>query len=111
MYFLPNAQTTKIKRLENISPVELSKYGVIGGGTMGAGICAAMLLSGKPVVMLERDEVALGVGMDRVKSILQTSLKRQVINDSLHDKILASFLGHPRISRLGRLRFDCRSCV
>ena len=42
--------------LRDVKPRKLAKAGVIGGGTMGAGIAAACLQAGLGVVLIERDE-------------------------------------------------------
>ena len=43
---------------------------MIGGGTMGAGIVTAALLAGRTVTMIERDEAALGRGIETVRGHL-----------------------------------------
>ena len=40
-------------------PRPIQSVGVVGGGTMGAGIAVALLSAGLSVVMVERDEAAL----------------------------------------------------
>ncbi len=91
--FFAQRQTTKIKRIENVSPLPLNICGVLGGGTMGAGICAAMLLSGKKAVMVERDKDTLDAGLNRVNSILQASLKRKIIGEDKFNHMQANLTG------------------
>ena len=45
-------------------PRPIQSVGVIGGGTMGAGIAVALLSAGLPVVMVERDDAALALRID-----------------------------------------------
>jgi 3-hydroxyacyl-CoA dehydrogenase len=71
----------------------LSHIGVVGGGTMGAGIAAAVLLSGLPVTMIERDAKALEAGQGRVIEILDGSLKRGKISPARHGELRAAFAG------------------
>lgn len=71
----------------------LFRIGVVGGGTMGAGIAAAALLSGLSVTMIERDADALAAGQDRVRCILDDSLKRGKISPARHADVLAAFAG------------------
>ncbi|EKD99078.1 MAG: hypothetical protein ACD_23C00145G0001, partial [uncultured bacterium] len=52
-----------------VLPRAISSVGVIGGGTMGSGICVALLDAGLSVVMLERDEKSLEAGLARVKKV------------------------------------------
>ena len=50
-------------------PRPLNKVGVVGGGTMGAGIAVALLSAGLPVVMVERDDAALAQGRSRIEKV------------------------------------------
>ena len=55
--------------------------GVVGGGTMGAGIAAACLLRGLDVTLLERDQASADAAQTRVSDILNGSAKRGLIPD------------------------------
>ena len=79
--FFAERQTAKIAELEGVEAAPIKSAGVIGGGTMGAGIAAAMLLSGLSVTMVERDEDAAKAGLERVHGILAASRKRGLIDD------------------------------
>lgn len=50
-------------------PRPVARVAVIGGGTMGAGIAAALLEADLQVVMLERDGSSLDAGLGRVRKI------------------------------------------
>ncbi len=78
--FFAERQTSKIERIRNVTPNPISKCGVLGGGTMGAGICAALLLSEKTVVLVEQNDAALAAALERIDAILQASLKRGLIS-------------------------------
>ncbi|MDF1804236.1 3-hydroxyacyl-CoA dehydrogenase [Thalassovita sp.] len=52
-------------------PAPITKIGVIGGGTMGAGIAVGMLNSGLSVHMIERDAPAVDAGKARVLDTLK----------------------------------------
>jgi hypothetical protein len=43
--------------------------GVIGGGTMGAGIAVSVLDAGLPVTMIERDDETLSRGLQNVEKV------------------------------------------
>jgi len=45
-----------------VEPRPLASVGVVGGGTMGAGIAVALLDAGLPVVVIERDAENLARG-------------------------------------------------
>lgn len=61
-------------------PVDLGRIGVIGGGTMGAGIATALLLAGSCVHLIERDAAAADIAKGRVAETIAASLKRGVIS-------------------------------
>jgi 3-hydroxyacyl-CoA dehydrogenase len=69
-------------------PADLSHVGVVGGGTMGAGIAVAVLLSGSAVSLLERDEAAVAAARQRVLEALQASAARGAITLSQVDDAL-----------------------
>ncbi|ADP18695.1 fatty acid oxidation complex subunit alpha 2 [Achromobacter xylosoxidans A8] len=52
-------------------PRPVQRAGVIGGGTMGAGIAVAMLDAGLDVVLIERDAASLQAGQERIDGVYQ----------------------------------------
>ncbi len=58
------------------SPWPVRTVGVVGGGTMGAGIAAASLLAGYAVRLVEGDEAALPAARERVEVILRGAVTR-----------------------------------
>src|SRR6266508_974779 len=56
--------------------VELDRVGVLGGGTMGAGIAHALLAAGIPVTLVESDATAMARAMDRVAASLDAAAAR-----------------------------------
>ncbi|MDT4830451.1 Fatty acid oxidation complex subunit alpha [compost metagenome] len=72
-------------------PRAVQQAGVVGGGTMGAGIAVAMLNAGLDVVLIERDAASLQAGLDRINSVYQ----RQVDSGKLDAAARAQ-----RLSRL-----------
>jgi 3-hydroxyacyl-CoA dehydrogenase len=69
--------------------VDLSHVGVIGGGTMGAGIATALLLAGSSVHLVERDEAATAAAAARVADTIAASVKRGVLSQPQADTALA----------------------
>lgn len=69
--------------------VDLSHVGVIGGGTMGAGIATALLLAGSSVHLVERDEAATAAAATRVADTIAASVKRGVLSQPQADTALA----------------------
>ncbi len=62
--------------LAGVEPLPLRKLGVVGGGTMGAGIAAALRDAGLPVVLIERDGEAVARGLGNLKGIFDGAVKR-----------------------------------
>jgi len=66
----------KVKEMATGTAREINKVGVIGGGTMGAGITVALMQSRIPVVMVERDQAAAENGQANVVCILDGGVQR-----------------------------------
>ena len=67
--FFAERAAAKSPETRSSRPRPVERAGVVGGGTMGAGIAVTLLDAGLPVTMIERDETALARGrasVDRV---------------------------------------------
>jgi 3-hydroxyacyl-CoA dehydrogenase len=67
--FFAEREVLKGPETKAAKPRPLQQVGVIGGGTMGAGIAVAMLDAGLHVTMIERDDAALALGRSRVEKV------------------------------------------
>lgn len=76
------------------TPRPFDTVGVVGGGTMGAGIAAAFLLAGLTVLLVERDGQAAQAAHERVSSILDQSAKRGIIDETARADIGNRFSAH-----------------
>lgn len=92
--FFAERKAAKLPELAQGTAREVSYVGVIGGGTMGAGIVAACLGAGLDVVLVERDRNALDAGLARVHTILERALKRGRISAQSCEAQLARLQGH-----------------
>ncbi|WP_374646326.1 3-hydroxyacyl-CoA dehydrogenase NAD-binding domain-containing protein [Tabrizicola sp.] len=63
-------------------PREIHSTAVIGGGTMGAGIAAALREAGLPVVLIERDAEAVERGLANLRSIFDGAVKRGKLTEA-----------------------------
>ena len=99
--FFAERATTKIGRIKNIEPRTLLKIGIIGGGTMGAGITAACLLAGYQVQTIELNTEAAEDSKSRVLSILNDSNKRGLISTKKHQQLTQNFAISARYDDLG----------
>ncbi|WP_112873890.1 3-hydroxyacyl-CoA dehydrogenase NAD-binding domain-containing protein [Paracoccus endophyticus] len=62
--------------LRDVAPLPLRRVGVVGGGTMGAGIAAALRDAGLPVVLIERDDAAVARGLANLTALFDGSVRR-----------------------------------
>lgn len=79
--------------LAGITPREIRSAAVIGGGTMGAGIAAALRDAGLPVVLIERDATAVERGLANVRAIYDGSVKRGRLTQEVADQRMAGVTG------------------
>ncbi|MEL7429984.1 MAG: 3-hydroxyacyl-CoA dehydrogenase NAD-binding domain-containing protein, partial [Pseudomonadota bacterium] len=89
--FFAERQTSKIEKLDGIEPLSIEVCGVIGGGTMGAGIASAMLLAGLKVVMIEQNDEAASAGAARVIKTLEGAAARGLLDSNELDKTVEAF--------------------
>ena len=68
---------------------DLNSIGVIGGGTMGAGIATACLLAGLPVTLIETAQDALDRATKTITANLDGAVKRGKLGADNHAKTLA----------------------
>lgn len=76
-------------------PVDLQRIGVVGGGTMGAGIATALLLSGSEVQLLERDAISAEAARSRVGEMLDASVARGAVTHQAADQAVKRLAASP----------------
>ncbi|HWL55194.1 MAG TPA: 3-hydroxyacyl-CoA dehydrogenase NAD-binding domain-containing protein, partial [Paracoccus sp. (in: a-proteobacteria)] len=79
--------------LRNAEPLPLRSVGVIGGGTMGAGIIAALRQAGLPVTLIERDDEAVTRGLANVSGIFAGGVKRGKLTEDRAAALIAGVTG------------------
>ncbi|MFM0098736.1 3-hydroxyacyl-CoA dehydrogenase NAD-binding domain-containing protein [Paraburkholderia nemoris] len=67
--FFAEREVLKAPETRDTKPRALNKIGVVGGGTMGAGIAVAVLDAGLPVTMIERDDESLARGRAHIEKV------------------------------------------
>ncbi|CUH81654.1 3-hydroxyacyl-CoA dehydrogenase NAD-binding domain-containing protein [Tropicibacter naphthalenivorans] len=80
--FFNDRKVSKLPELQGISPRPLDRIGVIGGGTMGAGIATACLLAGLPVTLIERDAASADKARATITGNLDAAVKRGKLKDA-----------------------------
>jgi 3-hydroxyacyl-CoA dehydrogenase len=73
---LAERRAARFPGLEGATPRDLRRLGIVGGGTMGAGITVALLASDCEVTLLERDEGALEAAVARIVDMMDGSVRR-----------------------------------
>jgi len=87
--FFSERQVAKVPDIKGMQPRDTDRIGVIGGGTMGAGIAASALLAGLDVTLIERDAEAVARAEKTVFATLQGSVKRGKLAQEKYDAIMA----------------------
>ena len=67
--FFAEREVAKVPEAKAAQPRALNAVGIVGGGTMGAGIAVSALDAGLPVVMVERDQVSIDRGRANVEKV------------------------------------------
>jgi len=67
--FFAEREAARVPRIDGVGPAPILRFGVVGAGTMGAGIAVAAVDAGYDVTVVERDETALAAGRDRVAAL------------------------------------------
>ena len=90
--FFSERAVGNLPELKGVAPRDVSHIGVIGGGTMGAGIATAALLAGLRVHLLEMSPAAGVAARGRIAGNLSGALKRGKISAGQHDAMLSDAL-------------------
>ncbi len=77
---------------KGIKPRDIAHVGVVGGGTMGAGIVTACLLVGLKVTLVEQDDAALQRGRQTITDHLDCGVKRGKLTADDRDDCLSKRL-------------------
>ncbi len=74
--FFAEREAARGNPARSAKPLSVERLGVIGSGTMGAGIATAILLAGRPVVLVDADAAALAKGIARIDEALSSAVRR-----------------------------------
>jgi len=91
--FFAEREVAKVPEAKSGQPRTVASVGVIGGGTMGAGIAVAVLDAGLPVTMIERDAEALARGRANVEKVYDAQVAKGRMDAAARDAVLARFDG------------------
>ncbi|HET6788052.1 MAG TPA: 3-hydroxyacyl-CoA dehydrogenase NAD-binding domain-containing protein [Aquabacterium sp.] len=91
--FLAEREVAKAPETRAAHPRPFQHVGVIGGGTMGAGIAVALLDAGLTVTMIERDDAALTLGRSRVTKVYDGLIQKARMTEDGKAAVLSRFHG------------------
>jgi 3-hydroxyacyl-CoA dehydrogenase len=91
--FFAERETARAPETRSAKPRPIERIGVVGGGTMGAGIAVAVLDAGLPVTMIERDDEALARGRKHVEKVYDSLIAKGRITPQAKDATMARFNG------------------
>ena len=100
--FFAEREVVKAPETQAAQPRPLASAGVVGGGTMGAGIAVAMLDAGMAVTMIERDEDSLARGRINVEKVYDSLVAKGRLNAEAKAAVMARFAGATAYDALAR---------
>lgn len=80
--FFAERRVSKLTEIAGVAARDIERAGVIGGGTMGAGIATSMLLAGLDVTLVERDAAAGDKARTTIEGNLTAAVKRGKLDDA-----------------------------
>ena len=91
--FFAEREVAKAPETKLAQPRPLASAGIIGGGTMGAGIAVAMLDAGMTVTMVERDDDSLARGRSNVEKVYDSLVAKGRMSAAAKAAVMARFGG------------------
>ena len=92
LFFAERAATRPVT-LRDVTQCDTKRAGVVGGGTMGVGIAAALRNADIPVILSERDQPALDRALDALRAIFAAGVKRGSLTQATAQARLAGVTG------------------
>ncbi|WP_144110656.1 3-hydroxyacyl-CoA dehydrogenase NAD-binding domain-containing protein [Paraburkholderia sp. BCC1886] len=91
--FFAEREVLKAPETRDATPRALTTLGVVGGGTMGAGIAVAALDAGLPVTMIERDDASLARGRAHIEKVYDGLIAKGRLTAEKKAAIMARWSG------------------
>ena len=89
--FFAEREVVKVPEIKSVTPRALTHVGVIGGGTMGAGIAVSVLDAGLPVTLIERDDEAVARGRHNVEKVYNGLIAKGRMTEQAKAQVMARF--------------------
>ncbi|MFM0594695.1 3-hydroxyacyl-CoA dehydrogenase NAD-binding domain-containing protein [Paraburkholderia dilworthii] len=91
--FFAEREVLKAPETRSAKPRVLDAIGVVGGGTMGAGIAVAVLDAGLPVTMIERDDESLARGRAHIEKVYDGLIAKGRLSAEKKAAVMARWSG------------------
>jgi len=91
--FFAEREAAKSPETQSNQPRPVARIGVVGGGTMGAGIAVSCLDAGLPVTMIERDDEALARGRANVDKVYAGLVAKGRMTEDARAAVMARWNG------------------
>ncbi|KDB09014.1 3-hydroxybutyryl-CoA epimerase [Burkholderia sp. lig30] len=91
--FFAEREAAKAPETRRGSARPIERVGIVGGGTMGAGIAVAALDAGLPVTMIERDDASLARGRAHVEKVYDGLVAKGRMTPAAQAARIARFKG------------------
>jgi len=91
--FFAEREAAKSPETQSSQPRPIARIGVVGGGTMGAGIAVSCLDAGLPVTMIERDEEALARGRANIDKVYAGLVAKGRMTEDARAAVMARWTG------------------
>ena len=101
--FFSEREAAKAPETQAAKPRALASVGIIGGGTMGAGIAVSVLDAGLPVVMVERDEESLQRGRANVEKVYNGLVAKGRMTAEAKAAVMARYSGATSYAALSQV--------
>jgi 3-hydroxyacyl-CoA dehydrogenase len=99
--FFAEREVQKFPETREATPRSVNVVGVVGGGTMGAGIAVALLDAGLQVTMIERDDASLARGRGYVEKVYDGIIAKGRLTSERKADTLTRFTGSTSYDALG----------
>ena len=93
LFFQTQKSDKRPEERRGAAPAEVRRVGVVGAGTMGAGIAQLAAFKGCKVVVQEVSQAALDAGMERIKGLFRKAVERRLLTEPESVERLAAIQG------------------
>ncbi|MBP6675041.1 MULTISPECIES: 3-hydroxyacyl-CoA dehydrogenase NAD-binding domain-containing protein [unclassified Limnohabitans] len=98
--FFAEREVVKVPEAQAAKPRAIASVGVVGGGTMGAGIAVSALDAGLSVTMVERDDASIARGRANVEKVYDGLVAKGRMTPEAKAAVMARYTGSTQYEAL-----------